>query len=370
VKLRFICSLTIIVLLLLAGSDLAMAHGISDEDKRAMLEGGYLRYVGLGASHMLTGYDHLLFLFGVMFFLTSLSEVVKFISAFTLGHCITLIGATFMGVTANYFLVDALIALTVFYKGFDNVDGFKKYLGMDSPNLLRLVFVFGLIHGFGLSTRLQQLPLGDDSLRLFLQILSFNVGVEVGQVLALSAMLLVLFVWRKRESFARFSGTANVGLMIAGVLLFLMQMHGFTHESFVNDLAFSQDSHRLAHSKMDPTKTKPSSKETTQWSAPITITIPAGGGLEYKLYLLKGAVVQYAWATDKGDLEFDFHGEPTGAKAGVFESFEKDTASKSSGSFRSPFAGTVGWWWKNSSMLPVVVTLRVKGSYRIVGPNR
>ena len=103
---------------------------------------------------MIRGYDHLLFLFGVIFFLTEFKDIVKFITTFTAGHCITLIAATFMGISANYFLVDAVIALTVIYKGFDNLDGFKKFFKCESPNLLLLVFIFGLIHGFGLSTRL------------------------------------------------------------------------------------------------------------------------------------------------------------------------------------------------------------------------
>ena len=227
------------VLIALLGTSTVYAHGISAADKQLMLEGGYMQYIWLGASHMLTGYGHLLFLFGVMFFLTKFKDVVKFITAFTIGHCITLIFATFMGITANYFLVDAVIALTVIYKGFDNIDGFKKYLGTESPNLGALVFIFGLIHGFGLSTRLQQLPLGEDG--LLLRIISFNVGVEVGQIMALSAMLLVLARWRKMESFIRLSVAANVALMIVGAMLFLMQMHGAMHDkAFVNELAFKK----------------------------------------------------------------------------------------------------------------------------------
>ena len=136
---------------------LALAHGISDADKQRMLEGSYLQYVGLGATHMLTGYNHLLFLFGVVFFLTTFKDIARFVTAFTLGHCVTLIAATFLLITWNYFLVDALIALSVIYKGFDNNGGFQKHLGIKSPNLLAVVFGFGLLHGFGLSTRLQQL---------------------------------------------------------------------------------------------------------------------------------------------------------------------------------------------------------------------
>ena len=194
----------------------ALAHGISEADKVAMLSGGYVQYAVLGAKHMLTGYDHLLFLFGVVFFLTRFADVAKFVTAFTLGHCITLIFATFLGITWNFWLVDAVIALTVIYKGFDNNDGFQKHLGMKSPNLLAAVFVFGLIHGFGLSTRLQQLPLGDDQAGMLGRILSFNVGVELGQIAALSVMLMLLAAWRRRPSFERFSVVANTALMWVG----------------------------------------------------------------------------------------------------------------------------------------------------------
>lgn len=227
----------------------AYAHGISASDTQRMIEGDYFQFIDLGAVHMLTGYDHLLFLFGVIFFLTKVKDILKFITAFTLGHSITLIFATFMGITANYYLIDAIIALTVFYKGFDNIDGFKKYFNMDAPNILKLVFVFGLIHGFGLSTRLQQLPLGDGG--LLLKIISFNVGVEVGQVFALLVMLLLLSSWRKKSSFLRFSKVSNVGLMFAGILLFLMQMHGYSHHVFVDDLEFSKDAHSHVHKEME-----------------------------------------------------------------------------------------------------------------------
>ncbi|NPC85190.1 HupE/UreJ family protein, partial [Pyxidicoccus fallax] len=227
------------------------AHGISEADKQAMLEGGFLRYVGLGATHMLTGYDHLLFLFGVIFFLASARDIVKFISVFTLGHSLTLIFATFAGVTANYFLVDAVIALSVCYKGFDNNGRFGSYLGVKAPNLLGMVFAFGLIHGFGLSTRLQQLPLGDKGLGMLGRIVAFNVGVELGQIAALLVMLLVLSAWRKRPSFERFSRVANDGLVLCGLLLFLMQMHGYMHTRYPDDFGFNTDGHSHAHEDMD-----------------------------------------------------------------------------------------------------------------------
>ncbi|PIR22547.1 MAG: hypothetical protein COV44_07470 [Deltaproteobacteria bacterium CG11_big_fil_rev_8_21_14_0_20_45_16] len=226
------------------------AHGISDADKTAMLSGGYLKYVWLGATHMLTGYDHLLFLFGVIFFLTTFRDIIKFITVFTIGHSITLIFATFMGVTANYFLIDAVIAISVCYKGFDNNNGFKNYLGVKAPSLLGMVFAFGLIHGFGLSTRLQQLPLGDNSLHMLMRIVSFNVGVEIGQIVALAFMLLVLSTWRKTVSFKHFSRVANDGLILGGFILLLMQLHGYLHTQSPDDFGFAEDNHSHHHERM------------------------------------------------------------------------------------------------------------------------
>ena len=229
----------------------AMAHGISEADRQSMLDGGYLRHIGLGASHMLTGYDHLLFLFGVVFFLTGFKDVAKFVTVFTLGHCITLIFATYYKITWNYYLVDAIIALSVIYKGFDNNGGFQKYFQMASPNLLAAVFGFGLLHGFGLSTRLQQLPLGDDNTATLLRILSFNVGVEVGQIAALTVMLALLAIWRKRASFARFSFAANLAIVYVGVYLLFTQLHGYQHDSHPDSFRFPAGEHRHVHEDMD-----------------------------------------------------------------------------------------------------------------------
>lgn len=230
---------------------LAFAHGISEADKQAMLNGGYLKYVWLGATHMLTGYDHLLFIFGVIFFLSTFKDIVKFISVFTLGHCITLIFATFFKITANYYLIDAVIAVSVMYKGFENIDGFRKQFDWQPPALLKMVFIFGLIHGFGLSTRLQQLPLGDDSIAMLFRILSFNVGVEVGQIIALTAMMLFLSGFRKTASFAKFAYAANVGLIAGGIFLFFMQFHGYWHTSDPDAYPLNKDDHSHVHQDME-----------------------------------------------------------------------------------------------------------------------
>jgi hypothetical protein len=226
---------------------LGLAHGISDADKQRMLDGGYLQYVGLGATHMLTGYDHLLFLFGVIFFLATFKDIAKFVTVFTIGHCITLIFATFYKITWNYYLVDAIIALSVIYKGFDNNGGFQKYFNTKSPNLLAVVFSFGLLHGFGLSTRLQQLPLGDDNVQMLIRILSFNVGVELGQILALAVMVWALSFWRKHESFKQFSFASNKLLIFAGIYLLFMQMHGYFHP---DDFRFPAQEHKHVHEDM------------------------------------------------------------------------------------------------------------------------
>jgi len=203
---------------------LSFAHGVSMSDQAQLTNGGLLAYILVGAKHMVTGYDHILFLLGVIFFLKDFGDVVKFISVFTLGHSITLIFATLYGIKADEHLIDAVIALSVLYKGFENLGGFKK-LKVTSPNLLAMVFLFGLIHGFGLSTRLQSFDMGQD---LFLaKILSFNIGVEVGQVLALIPIVLIISQWKKRTSYNAFYKATNWYLVIAGISLFVYQLFGF-----------------------------------------------------------------------------------------------------------------------------------------------
>ncbi len=200
------------------------AHGVSSSDQATLNDGGLLSYVYVGAKHMLTGYDHLLFLAGVVFYLTGFKDILKFITVFTIGHSITLIGATYLGINANEHIIDAVIALSVLYKGFENLRGFEK-LKMKSPNLLVMVFIFGLIHGFGLSTRLQSFENGTE--QFLAKIISFNVGVELGQVLALVPIVFLITRWQKKQSYISFYNAANVYLIIAGVGLFIYQMFGY-----------------------------------------------------------------------------------------------------------------------------------------------
>jgi hypothetical protein len=232
----------------------AYAHGISASDMEAMIEGGNLHYMYLGATHMLSGYDHLLFLFAVVFFLSTIKDIVKFVTIFTLGHSLTLIFATFMGITANYYLIDAVIALSVMYKGFDNNKGFQNYLGVESPNLLIMVLIFGLIHGFGLSTRLQQLPLGEQNWEMLLKVISFNIGVEIGQIIALIFMLIFLTQWRKSPSFLRLSKVANHILIFTGFMLLLMQLHAYLHTTNEEEFGFNTDAHYHIHLDMEKAK--------------------------------------------------------------------------------------------------------------------
>ena len=203
----------------------SFAHGVSASDQEILSNGGLLAYILVGAKHMVTGYDHLLFLAGVIFFLKDFKDVVKFITVFTIGHSITLIGATFAGIQANEHLIDAVIALSVLYKGFENLGGFPKLLNTTSPNLLLMVFIFGLIHGFGLSTRLQSFDIGTE--QVLAKIVSFNIGVELGQVAALIPITALIRYWQGRSGYDAFYKITNWGLVAAGIGLFIFQMYGY-----------------------------------------------------------------------------------------------------------------------------------------------
>lgn len=178
----------------------------------------------LGAKHMVTGYDHLAFLVGVIFFLYRLKDIIQYVSFFTLGHSITLLGGVLGGIHANPYIIDAIIGFSVVYKAFDNMDGFKRFLGFE-PNTKAAVLIFGLFHGFGLATKLQEFTLAKNG--LVANIVSFNVGVEIGQVLALSAVLMVLSYWRTRGSFLRYAFATNTALMTVGFLLVGYQVTGY-----------------------------------------------------------------------------------------------------------------------------------------------
>ncbi len=195
----------------------AYAHDVSGGDRALLENGGLLAYIWVGAKHMLTGYDHLLFLVGVIFFLKEFRDIVKFITAFTIGHSITLIGATYLQFAVNEHLIDAVIGFSVFYKGFENLGLFQKYLKVNPPHLLNMVFVFGLIHGLGLSARLQSFAVKQEG--ILWKIISFNLGVELGQIAALIPIIFIINQWRRRDSFEPFFKATNTYLLLAGIAL-------------------------------------------------------------------------------------------------------------------------------------------------------
>jgi hypothetical protein len=180
--------------------------------------------VYLGAKHMVTGYDHLLFLVGVIFFLYRLKDVLVYVSLFAIGHSITLLLGVLGGVRANPYVIDAIIGFSVVYKAFENMDGFRRFFGVQ-PNTKAAVFLFGLFHGFGLATKLQDFSLAPEG--LVANIVSFNVGVEIGQVVALGAILTALTYWRARSGFTRHALAFNGIVMSCGLLLVGYQMSGY-----------------------------------------------------------------------------------------------------------------------------------------------
>lgn len=212
----------IFTFILLITPFLCFAHDVSGGDRELLEHGGLLAYIWVGAKHMLTGYDHLLFLVGVIFFLKEFREIVRFITAFTIGHSVTLITATYLQFAVNEYLIDAIIGLSVFYKGFENLGLFQKVLKVNPPHLLNMVFIFGLIHGLGLSARLQSFTVDQEG--IFLKIISFNLGVELGQIVALIPIVYVINLWRKKDSFEPFLKATNTYLLLAGIALASYQL--------------------------------------------------------------------------------------------------------------------------------------------------
>jgi hypothetical protein len=217
----------IVFVIVLGLPALALAHNVSKRDAAFVQSNSgaaIAPFVYLGAKHMVTGYDHLLFLVGVIFFLYKLKDVVQYVSLFTIGHSLTLLGGVLGGVHANSYLIDAVIGFSVVYKAFDNMDGFKRFLGFQ-PSTRVAVLVFGLFHGFGLATKLQEFTLAKTG--LVTNIVSFNVGVEIGQVLALTAILIALSYWRTHRGFLRHAFATNTVLMIGGFTLVGYQLTGY-----------------------------------------------------------------------------------------------------------------------------------------------
>ena len=205
----------------------AFAHGVAPGDKGYIQEitGVHLiPFAYLGAKHMVTGYDHLLFLFGVIFFLHRLRHVALYVSLFALGHSATLLAGVYFNVGVNAYVIDAVIGASVVYKALDNLGAYRRWFGVQ-PDPRGATLVFGLFHGFGLATKIQEFEMSRDG--LIANLLAFNVGVEIGQLLALAAILIAMGFWRRTAGFVRHAYTANVALMGAGFLLIGYQLTGW-----------------------------------------------------------------------------------------------------------------------------------------------
>jgi hypothetical protein len=223
---HFLSVVAIVTSVWLVSSPLLDAHGVSSKDARFLLSlngPAPIALLYLGAKHMVTGYDHLLFLVGVIFFLYRLKDILLYVSLFTVGHSVTLLGGALGGVRASAFLVDAVIGFSIVYKAFENMGGFKA-LGFQ-PDTRVAVLAFGLVHGFGLATKLQEYSLSRNG--LVTNIVSFNGGVEIGQFLALTAVLIGLGYWRTRSGYVRHAYASNAALMVAGFVLTGYQLTGF-----------------------------------------------------------------------------------------------------------------------------------------------
>ena len=217
----------VFAILLISLSIDVLAHGV-DDDTRVFLEQNvgvqFFPFMYIGAKHMFTGYDHILFLVGVIFFLYRSRDVLLYVSMFTVGHSITLFWGVLGYIQINPYLIDAIIGFSVVYKGFDNLDGFIRVFGKQ-PSTKVAVLIFGLFHGFGLATKIQEFGLASQG--LVTNLIAFNIGVELGQFMALIFIVIAINFWRNLSSFQRFSSITNTMLMSAGLMLMGLQMTGY-----------------------------------------------------------------------------------------------------------------------------------------------
>ena len=205
----------------------ALAHAVAEGDKGYIQEitGVHLLpFIYLGAKHMVTGYDHILFLFGVIFFLYRLKDIGLYVSLFAIGHSTTMLLGVYFNIGINSYIIDAIIGLSVVYKSLDNMGAFQRWLGFQ-PDTKAATLIFGLFHGFGLSTKIIEYEISADG--LVPNLLAFNAGVEIGQLLALSAILIVMGFWRRSESFWRNAYSVNAVVMAAGFILTGYQITGY-----------------------------------------------------------------------------------------------------------------------------------------------
>lgn len=217
-----------LLILLLSGlATNTFAHGVDASTEQFLLNNqgvAVIPYLYIGAKHMLTGYDHLLFLIGVIFFLYRSKDILLYVSLFTLGHSLTLLFGVLNNIAVNPYLIDAIIGFSIVYKGFDNLGGLKRIFGFQ-PDTRLAVLIFGLFHGFGLASKLEDFQLPEEG--LLSNLLAFNLGVEIGQLLALTLILIAIGFWRRHPSYWRFSTVTNTLLMSGGIMLIGYQLTGY-----------------------------------------------------------------------------------------------------------------------------------------------
>jgi hypothetical protein len=208
-------------------SAVAFAHDVTPGDA------GYIQeiwgvhiipFIYLGAKHMITGYDHILFLLGVVFFLYHMKDVAIYVTIFAIGHSVTMLLGVWYGWGINAYIIDAIIGLSVVYKALDNLGTFQKWFGFQ-PNTKAATLIFGLFHGTGLASKILEYQISEDG--LLANLLSFNLGVEVGQLLALFVILIVMGYWRRHPNFMRHATYANIIMVFLGLLLTYQQVAGY-----------------------------------------------------------------------------------------------------------------------------------------------
>ena len=224
---RLLLLFTFLALSLFAATGEAMAHAVAEGDKGYIQEisgVNILAFLYLGAKHMVTGYDHILFLFGIIFFLYRMKHIALYVSLFAIGHSTTMLLGVFFDFGINSYIIDAIIGFSIVYKALDNMGAYQRWFGFQ-PNTKAATLIFGFCHGFGLATKIIEYDISPDG--LLPNLLAFNVGVEIGQLIALAMILIAISFWRKTDGFFRHAYTANVAMMSAGFLLFGYQLTGY-----------------------------------------------------------------------------------------------------------------------------------------------
>lgn len=204
----------------------ALAHNVTEGDKGYIQEisgPNIIPFLYLGAKHMVTGYDHILFLAGVIFFLYRMKDIGIYVSLFAIGHSTTMLLGVMFGWQVNAYFIDMIIGLSVAYKALDNLGAFQRWFGYQ-PDTKAATLIFGFFHGLGLATKILEYDIAPDG--LLVNLLAFNVGVEIGQLLALSAILIAMSYWRRTTGFWRHAYTANVVMMSLGFMLAGYQLTG------------------------------------------------------------------------------------------------------------------------------------------------